>query len=152
MEPPLTTAGKDAWHRVTWTLRRADLAVQRAKEPGLRAVGVPQAHYALLMHVHTFPGHSGAEIGVTTQAVALLAAKLEAQGLLERRTHPRHRNVKELHITAAGLDALQAAETVITGLEQRVRDALGTEHSEQLRLLLDTVIQHLGATTPQDES
>jgi DNA-binding MarR family transcriptional regulator len=156
MEPPLTTEGKDAWRRVTWTLRRADLAVQRAKEPGLRAVGVPQAHYALLMHVHTFPGHSGAEIGrglgVTTQAVALVAAKLEAQGLLERRTHPRHRNVKELHITAAGLDALQAAETVITGLEQRVLDALGTEHSEQLRLLLDTVIQHLGATTPQGES
>jgi DNA-binding MarR family transcriptional regulator len=149
MEPPLTTEGKDAWRRVTWTLRRADLAVQRAKEPGLRAVGVPQAHYALLMHVHTFPGHSGAEIGrglgVTTQAVALLAAKLEAQGLLERRTHPRHRNVKELHITAAGLDALQAAETVIAGLEQRVRDALGTEQSEQLRILLDKVIQHLSA-------
>ena len=66
------------------------------------------------MHVHAFPGYSGAEIGrglgVTTQAVALLAAKLEAQGPLERRTHPRHRNVKELHLTAAGLDALQAAE------------------------------------------
>lgn len=34
------------------------------------------------MHVHTFPGHSGAEIGrglgVTTQAVALLAAGLDA--------------------------------------------------------------------------
>jgi DNA-binding MarR family transcriptional regulator len=152
MEPPPTVAGNEAWGRVTWTLRRADHAVQRAKEPGLRAVGVPQAHYALLMQVHTFPGLSGAEIGrrlgVTTQAVALLATKLEGQGLLERRTHPRHRNVKEFHLTDAGLDALQAAETVITETEKRVCDALGTERSEQLRSLLDAVIE---ALTPAPE-
>ena len=131
--------------------------MQRAKEPGLRAVGVPQAHYALLMHVHAFPGYSGAEIGrglgVTTQAAALLPPpSWKPQGLLERRTHPRHRNVKELHITAAGLDALPAARRSSPGWNNACADALGTEHSEQVRLLLETVIQHLGATTPQRES
>jgi DNA-binding MarR family transcriptional regulator len=149
MESPSTIAGKEAWRRVTWTLRRADHAVQRAKEPGLRAVGVPQAHYALLMQVHTFPGLSGAEIGrrlgVTTQAVALLATKLEAQGLLERRTHPRHHNVKEFHITDTGLDVLLAAEKVVVETEQCVCDALGPERSEQLRGLLDAVIEAVSA-------
>ena len=147
MEQPVTAAGKEAWRRVTWTLRRADLAVVRAKEPGLRAVGVPQAHYALLMQVHTFPGLSGAEIGrrlgVTTQAVALLATKLQAQGLLERRTHTRHRNVKEFHLTDAGRATLQAAETVITDIEQRVCEALGAHRCDQLRDLLDAVIDEL---------
>jgi hypothetical protein len=34
--------------RVTWGIHRAELAIQAAKEPGLRAVGVPNAHYAQL--------------------------------------------------------------------------------------------------------
>lgn len=135
---------EQALRRITWTLRRADLAAQAAKDPGLRAVGVPASHYALLMHVHIYPGLTGAElgrrVGVTTQAVALLAAKLEAGGLLERRTHPRHRNVQELHLTDAGLTALNAADAVILATEQRVTDALGPERSAQLRELLDDVM------------
>ena len=147
MDLPPGIVAKQALRRVTWTLRRADLAVQAAKEPGLRSVGVPAAHYALLMHVHTYPGLTGAELarhlGVTTQAVALLATKLEARGLLERRTHPRHRNVHEVHLTDAGLDALRAADSVITEVERRVCHALGPERCDQLRGLLDEVIGHL---------
>ncbi|MFJ8313007.1 MULTISPECIES: MarR family winged helix-turn-helix transcriptional regulator [unclassified Streptomyces] len=125
------------------------MATQAAKEPGLRAVGVPASHYALLMHVHIYPGLTGAELGrrlgVTTQAVALLATKLEAAGLLERRTHPRHRNVQELHLTDAGLAALHSADAVITDTERRITDALGPERSEQLRSLLDELTEVLAS-------
>ncbi|PRY35186.1 MarR family winged helix-turn-helix transcriptional regulator [Umezawaea tangerina] len=142
------TAFEDALSRVVWALRRAELAVQAAKEPGLRAVGVPAAHYALLVHVHLFPGLSGAELarrlGVTTQAVALLATKLEARGLLERRVHPRHRNVQELHLTDAGSEALQEADTAVLEVERRVREKLGPERHAVLRELLDEVTDELG--------
>ena len=138
---------EEALRRVTWGLRRAEMAVQAAKEPGFRAVGVQGAHYALLMNVHTFPGLSGAELGrrlgVTTQAVALLATKLEARGLVERRVHPRHRNVQELHLTEAGLEVLREAEEVVLDVETRVRDLLGAERYETLRELLNEVAAEL---------
>jgi DNA-binding MarR family transcriptional regulator len=133
--------------RVTWGIHRAELAIQAAKEPGLRAVGVPNAHYALLMTIRTYPGLSGAELGrrlgVTTQAVALLATKLQTRGLIERRTHPRHRNVQELHLTPAGNEALDQAEAVIVRLERRVYEILGPDHYAQLRALLDDVVTDL---------
>jgi DNA-binding MarR family transcriptional regulator len=147
MEQQREIVAEQALGRISWTLRRADLATQAAKDPGLRAVGVPNSHYALLMHVHIYPGLTGAELGrrlgVTSQAVALLATKLEAGGLLERRAHPRHRNVQELHLTTAGLAALHAADAVILDTEQRITDALGPERSAQLRELLDELIDTL---------
>ena len=152
------TAGvpaEEALRRVTWMLRRAGLAVQAAKEPDLRAVGVPSAHYALLMHVHVFPGLTGAELGrrlgVTTQAVALLAAKLEAKGWLERRAHPRHRNIQELHLTSEGTSALQAADHVVGAFDKAVSDALGRERSDLLRDLLDEVLAYLAHRAPIED-
>jgi DNA-binding MarR family transcriptional regulator len=140
--------------RVTWGIHRAELAVQAAKEPGLRTVGVPNAHYALLMTIRTYPGLSGAELGrrlgVTTQAVALLATKLQTRGLVERRIHPRHRNVQELHLTDAGDEALDQAEAVIVRLERRVYEALGPERYAQLRALLDDVVADLTGSTDSD--
>lgn len=140
--------------RVTWGIHRAELAVQAAKEPGLRAVDVANAHYALLMTIHTYPGLSGAELarrlGVTTQAVALLATKLQARGLIERRTHPRHRNVQELHLTAAGSEALERAEAVIVRLERQVHEILGRDRYDQLRILLDDVVTGLAGWVDRD--
>jgi DNA-binding MarR family transcriptional regulator len=149
METMPEIAAEEALRRVIWTLRRADMAVHAVRDPELRAAGLPPAHYSLLAYVHTYPGLTGAELarrsGVSAQAVALLATKLEAKGLLERRIHPRHRNVQEFHLTPAGLDALRVGEAVTVALEQRVRTALGPERSQQLRDLLDEVISLLGA-------
>ena len=134
--------------RVSWTVRRADLAIQALKDPGLREVGVPNSHYSLLMHVHVFPGLNGAELarrlGVTTQAVALLATKLEARGFLERRAHPRHRSVQEFHLTSAGREALHAADVVVTDVDDQVRAVLGEERSDQLHEMLTEIVQALG--------
>jgi DNA-binding MarR family transcriptional regulator len=140
--------------RVTWGLHRTELAIQAAKEPELRAAGVPAAHYALLMNIRTFPGLNGAEIarrlGVTTQAVALLANKLQTRGLIERRTHPRHRNIQELHLTAAGNEALDRAEAVVVRVERRVHETLGPERYQQLRTLLDDVVAGLADYPDED--
>ena len=134
--------------RVSWTVRRADLAILALKEPAMREIGIPNSHYSLLMHVHVFPGLNGAELGrrlgVTTQAVALLAATLEDRGFLERRPHPRHRNVQELHLTAAGREALHAADTVILQIDRKVRAVLSEERSNQLHALLKEIVDALG--------
>jgi DNA-binding MarR family transcriptional regulator len=124
--------------------------LQSAKEPALRAVGLSTASYSLLMHVHVYPGLNGAELGrrlgVSTQAVALLATKLEAGGLVERRAHPRHRNIQELYLTDEGDRTLQAAYQHVGRIEDRLTDRLGPEDAQRLRGLLDTVMDVLADT------
>ncbi|TDU05947.1 DNA-binding MarR family transcriptional regulator [Streptomyces sp. 846.5] len=135
--------GPDALNRVTWALRRAELAVQALKDQRLRSVGMAVSHYALLISVHTQPGLTGAELArrlnVTPQAVASLVARLEGRGQLERHEHPRHRHVQELHVTAAGREALRAADEVIAAVERQITDLLGAGPAEQLRALLNEV-------------
>ncbi|MET9789827.1 MarR family winged helix-turn-helix transcriptional regulator [Streptomyces canus] len=135
--------GLGALDRVTWALRRAELAVLTLKEQRLRPLGMAVAHYTLLMSVHSEPGLAGAELArrlnVTPQAVASLVARLEGRGQLERREHPRHRHVQELHLTDAGREALRAADRVIADIEQHITEGLGPEESAQLRTLLDQV-------------
>lgn len=137
----------DAVDRVTWALRRADLAMQTVKEPSLRAIGMSGSHYAVLMSLRTTPGIIGAElarlVGVTPQAVALLTAKLMERGLIERRLHPRHRSVQELHLTEAGQAELDKAERIVSDLERHVRESLGPKRYGQLRELLGQVIDEL---------
>ncbi|MFB4271015.1 MarR family winged helix-turn-helix transcriptional regulator [Nonomuraea sp. GTA35] len=139
-EDPVTV---DALDRVTWALRRTELAVQALKEQRLRSLDMAVAHYSLLISVHTEPGLTGAELArrlnVTPQAVASLVARLEGRGQLERREHPRHRHVQELHLTDAGREALRAADMVIAGVEQQITDDLGPDAATQLRALLGRV-------------
>lgn len=135
--------GLDALDRVTWALRRAELAVQTLKEQRLRPLGMAAPHYTLLISVHADPGLTGAELArrlnVTPQAVASLVARLESRGQLERREHPRHRHVQELHLTDTGRDALRAADKVIADIELQITDGLGPEETARLRALLDRV-------------
>ena len=147
---------EDVFARVTWALRRADLAMQAVKEPPLRDVGLSGSHYALLANLQTTPGLTGAElarlVGVTPQAVALLIAKLIERGLIERRRHPRHRNVQELHLTEDGRQELAKAEHIISDLERHLREALGAQRHARLRELLEQVIDELPNWHPPAES
>lgn len=54
--------GVGALDRVTWALRRAELAVQTLKEQRLRPLGLAASHYTLLISVHSEPGLTGAEL------------------------------------------------------------------------------------------
>ncbi|WP_026554418.1 MarR family winged helix-turn-helix transcriptional regulator [Arthrobacter sp. 35W] len=135
--------GPGALSRVTWALRRAELAVQTLKEKRLRPLGMVAAHYTLLMSVHSEPGLIGAELArrlnVTPQAVASLVTRLESRGQLERREHPRHRHVQELHLTDAGREAMHAADEVIADVERVITEALGSDAAGHLRALLNQV-------------
>lgn len=136
-DPPL----EDPRERIIWSLRRAEMAVQAVKDRRLRAIGLPSSHYTLLVSVWAEPGLAGAtlarRLNVTPQAIASLVARLEGNGLLERRAHPRHLQVQELHLTASGREILAEAETIVEGLEREVVDLLGDDESEHLRAVLD---------------
>jgi len=135
----------DEPHPLLWSLRRAEMAVQAVKEQRLRPLGIAPAHYSLLMSVHRGPGMTGAELArrlaVTPQAVASLVARLTDRGWLERRPHPRHGHIQELHLTDDGRRALADADTEITALEQRLTERLGVGDAERLTALLGDIIE-----------
>jgi DNA-binding MarR family transcriptional regulator len=150
MSYPRCVKGKDvrpvnpgALDRVTWALRRAEGAVQTLKEQRLRPLGVAVAHYSLLMSVNADPGLAGAEVArrlnVTPQAVASLVDRLEGRGQLERRQHPRHRHVQELHLTDAGREILRRADAVVAEVEELVTAQLGPTNTDRLKTLLERV-------------
>lgn len=137
-------------HPVIWALRRAEMTVQTMKEQRLRPLGIAPAHYALLMSVHRGPGLTGAELArrlnVTPQAVASLVSRLTERGWLERRPHPRHGHVQELHLTDDGRRALTGADSEIAALEARIVERLGAEDAARLAALLDEVIEAIRGT------
>ena len=138
------TVGADASNRLLWALRRAELAARALKEQGLRPLGMAPAHYSLLMLVHTEPGLTGAELArrldVTPQAVASLVTRLVEKGQLERRSHPRHQHVQELHLTATGRRTLKSADAVVASIELQIIERLGPSKAARLTDLLDEVI------------
>jgi DNA-binding MarR family transcriptional regulator len=153
--PGAPSPGEDVFGRVAWALRRTDLMLQAVKEPSLRAAGVPGSHYTVLITLHASPGLTGAElartVGTTPQAVALLVGKLAGRGLIERRPHPRHRSVQELHLTDEGRAELAKAERYVTDLERHIRLSLGDRRYRQLRELLVQVMEELPRWTPPAE-
>ncbi len=128
---------------VTWAVRRTEMAIQAVKGQQLRPLGMLAAHFSMLVSVDKEPGLTGAELarrlGVTPQAVASLAAKLEERGQLERRQHPLHRHVQELHLTDAGRAAVRDASDVIAELERRIAGKLTAKELSTLVSLLDRV-------------
>jgi len=142
--------GGDASNRLLWALRRAELAARGLKDQQLRPLGMAAAHYSLLMQIHTEPGLTGAELArrldVTPQAVASLVARLDGKGQLERRPHPRHRHIQELHLTDAGREALRSADAMIGSIEDRITDRLGPDDSARFAAMLDEVIDALRST------
>lgn len=126
---------------MVWALRRAFHAVEADKERRLREVGVPAAHYAVLINLSQSPGVTSAELArrlrVTPQNIAVLMAKLEDRGLVERREHERHSHVRELHLTESGQAAVGAADALVTALEADLVAELGHDDARVLRGLLE---------------
>jgi len=112
-------------------VKQAEQAMVRAKSAALKAVGLTPAQYVALVELDLQPGITAATLAraclVTPQAMMILLKSMEQQGLIARSSHPRHRNVLELHITKVGHEALHAARKRIEPMEQRVIGAFSTK-------------------------
>ncbi len=151
-QPDTQLVSIDALNRVIWALRQAEQALQSLKEQRLRPLGMAPAHYSLLISIHDQPGITGAELArrlnVTPQSVASLVARLGDKGQLERRQHPLHRHVQELHLTEAGRQALNASDAVIAAIEHQITTRLGPVNIAQFTAMLGEVIDVARDTRP----
>lgn len=135
--------------RLGMLVKRAEQAMLRAKNAALKPAGLTLAQYVALVELDLQPGITGASLAraslVTPQAMMVVLKSLEDQGLISRRSHPRHANVLELHLTDAGREALSAARERVEPLERRVLAALSADEQTALATLLGRWIDALEA-------
>jgi DNA-binding MarR family transcriptional regulator len=131
-------------------LKRSEQTLLRAKRAAVKAVGLTLPQYVALAELAERPGITGAELAraclVSPQAMMVVLRATEEQGLVERKPHPRHQTVLEVHLTSVGREALSAAHERAAPIEQRIAKALSRAEVETLRALLRRCIGAVGDT------
>jgi len=135
--------------RIGRVLKRAEQSLLQAKAAALKPVGLTLAQYVALGELEQQPSVTGSTLAraclVTPQAMMVVLKTLEEGGLIARSPHPRHSNVLELHISAAGREALHAGRQQVAPIERRVLRAFSEAELDTLADLLERLIQ---ATEP----
>lgn len=126
-------------------------AVSRRFRETLAPLRLEPREFALLRAVAAQEGQSQQAIGETLQIpasrmVAFVDA-LEGRQLLERRTNPRDRRARALHLTAQGRQLLGHAMTAALGMERELCAGLSAAEREQLLDLLQRVGDQLGLSS-----
>ncbi|HEY1278548.1 MAG TPA: MarR family transcriptional regulator [Acidimicrobiales bacterium] len=115
--------------RIGFLLVQAHHAFAAAMDVALRPARLSRAQFGTLSVVVRQPGLSAADLAravmLTPQAVNLLVTSLEREGLVERRPHPSHGRILEIHPTREGIRRLNRAYPVVIELEDRISAGLG---------------------------
>jgi DNA-binding MarR family transcriptional regulator len=77
---------------------------------------------------------------MTPQSMGELVAELVDLGYVERRPDPTDGRAKLIVLTDRGNACIDAAETTIQGLEERITEVLGARAHAQLRTLLTKLL------------
>lgn len=117
----------DPYATIGFALKLAQQALRTRLDAGLREIGLTTPQYAVLAFLKEEAGASNAELArrafVTPQTMQGILVTLERAGLISRTAHPEHGRVQQTELTAAGADALEAANRTITEAETRLRKA-----------------------------
>jgi DNA-binding MarR family transcriptional regulator len=91
------------------------------------------------------PGITGAELArrcaITPQTITSSIPRLEAAGLVERRPHPRHRTLVEIHPTQLGRETFERADQRVARLDAALSESLSPAELATLRELLTRVTE-----------
>lgn len=114
--------------RLTYLVKRLEMAERARMEELLRPLGVTLHQYTALSLLELRGGLSSAQLArrhfVTPQAMHQLVASLEQVGLIERRPDEGNRRVLRAWLTDRGADVLRACHEVVDGLEAQMLAAL----------------------------
>lgn len=151
----------------SWDVRKLALAVFAANGTLVNAgnalvapLGLTSAWWQVLAALRYAPGPLATasiarNMGLTRQAVQRIVDLLAERGLIEFRPNPHHRRAKLVVLTAAGLEAVSAAERIVAPFDQavamrvgvdRIRDAIRT--LEEMSEVISERLERL-PSTPQ---
>lgn len=107
-----------------------------------RAQGLTRAQWVILRRVELQPGYSQNELAALVEVepitVARLVDRLEARGLVERRSDPKDRRIWRLHLTPAAQPVLHELMQLKAELREEV--TLGVTQAE-LEQLVNTLLK-----------
>jgi DNA-binding MarR family transcriptional regulator len=127
-------------------------------ERRVRAFGLTRAQWLVIARVHRRPGLSQSEaadlLEIEKAPAGRLIDRMEAKGWLERRSDPKDRRIKRLHLTGEGKRihtaiwpiAESTVDRALAGLSAVERRRL-TELMTRVKLELQTLAEH-DATEP----
>jgi DNA-binding MarR family transcriptional regulator len=141
--------------RIGSYLKRAEQALNGAKNAALRPSGLTVPQYAALLHLGENPGMSAAALAracsVTPPTMSTVLKNLQERGLIERTPHEWHKNILETRLTADGEAALADADARAVRVERGLAAEFTGEEVATLRDLLSRCIGHLEAARAEHD-
>ncbi|MFD6154879.1 MarR family winged helix-turn-helix transcriptional regulator [Nocardia sp. NPDC060256] len=117
-------------------VKRAEQALQTAKNAALKPAGVTVPQYSALLFLDENPGISAAALarlcGVTPPTMNTVLTNLQDRGLIERTPHAWHKNILETRLTEAGAAVMKDADARAVRVERAV--AAGFTDAERATL------------------
>lgn len=132
---------------VGYLLRQAQHAFATAMEQALRPHGLTRPQFGVLSVLVADPGLSAADLAraamVTPQAINLLVAGLEREGLIRKQKHPSHGRILQLFPTNEGVRRVRDAYPAVIELEDRIVDGTPPTQLAAIKKWLVDVATHL---------
>jgi DNA-binding MarR family transcriptional regulator len=133
--------------RLTYLVKRLEMAERARMEEVLRPLGVTLHQYTALSILERREGLSSARLArrhvVTPQAMHQLIATMERDGLIERRPDEANRRILRAWLTEHGAQVLQACHRAVDEVEERMLATLSRDEAvafgRALERCLDTL-------------
>jgi DNA-binding MarR family transcriptional regulator len=110
--------------QVGYALKHAQSLLHFRMEEALRPLHLTVSQYSCLHRLHREPGISAAALArstfVTRQSMNAMLQQLIDRGLVARPSQAESGRALPTTLTAAGVDALAAAQKLVDGVEQRM--------------------------------
>jgi len=133
--------------QVGYTLKQAQSLLHLRMEEALRPLRLTVSQYSCLHSLRREPGISAAALAratfVTRQSMNTMLQQLIDRGLVERPARAETGRALPTLLTAEGGDALDAAQTLVDGVEQRMLTGLSASESAELARGLAACVRSL---------
>lgn len=144
MQSSSTTADIGSPPRLTYLIKRLEMAERARMEEVLQPLGVTLHQYTALSVLERRGGLSSAQLArrnfVTPQASNQLVVLLERQGLIERRADTGNRRILRMWLTDDGERMLSACHRAVDEIEARMLSVLTTVQAGEFRSALERTL------------
>jgi DNA-binding MarR family transcriptional regulator len=138
--------------RLTYLIKRLEMAERARMEEVLRPLGVTLHQYTVLSILERREGLSSAQLArrhfVTPQAMHQLIASMERDQLVERRADPTNRRILRAWLTERGSDVLRSCHQVVDRLEERMLSVLTPDEAVMFGRMLERCLGALTEPAP----
>lgn len=127
-----------------YLLRRAGQLVTSTHDAETGKLGITASQVAAFLAVHVRPGMQQRELAAALSwdeaTVGGMVRRLEAQGLIERRSSPRSRRGREIYMTEAGQEFYKRITPHVAKVQKSLLKAFTPDERDQLLYLLSKML------------